>query len=60
MLLWATWLAYALLKWIKWGWESFSSGPGMWCKRPPRKARVAEPAGVVAEDDGVQAQPDQP
>lgn len=59
MLLWATWLAYALLKWIKWGWEAFSSGPGMWCKRPPRKARVAEPA-AVAEDDGVQTQPDQP
>lgn len=58
MLLWATWLAYALLKWIKWGWEAFSSGPGMWCKRPPRKAKVAE-AAAVAEGDDVPAQPDQ-
>jgi uncharacterized membrane protein YozB (DUF420 family) len=29
MLLWALWLAYSLLTWLKWGWESFTSG-GYW------------------------------
>jgi len=29
MLAWALWLAYALLKWLHWGWLSFSDG-GYW------------------------------
>jgi hypothetical protein len=29
MLAWALWLAIALLKWLPWGWECFSSG-GIW------------------------------
>ncbi|MFN8392155.1 MAG: hypothetical protein U0136_17820 [Bdellovibrionota bacterium] len=29
MLLWSSWLVFALLRWLKWGWESFSSG-GVW------------------------------
>ncbi len=29
MLLWALWLAYSLLTWLKWGWESFTSD-GFW------------------------------
>jgi hypothetical protein len=31
MLLWALWLAYALLKWLRWGWDCFGSG-GLWRK----------------------------
>jgi len=31
MLLWALWLAASMLKWIKWAWESFSTG-GYWRK----------------------------
>jgi hypothetical protein len=33
MLIWALWLALSLLKWLKWGWESFSKG-GLWKKLP--------------------------
>src|SRR6266851_2717621 len=29
MLLWALWLASALLKWLSWGWGCFSEG-GLW------------------------------
>ncbi len=39
MLLWALWLALALLKWLQWGWECFSSG-GLWRKPPPRAPRA--------------------
>lgn len=33
MLAWALWLAFALLRWLKWGWACFSEG-GLW--RPLR------------------------
>ena len=29
MLLWALWLAFALLKWLQWGWKCFATG-GIW------------------------------
>lgn len=29
MLLWALWLSFALLRWLRWGWESFSAN-GLW------------------------------
>ncbi len=29
MLLWALWLSFALLRWLRWGWESFSVN-GIW------------------------------
>ncbi len=38
MLLWALWLAYCLLKWIKWGYKCFSEG-GLWRKVVLRKDR---------------------
>lgn len=41
MLLWALWLALALLKWLTWGWHCFSNG-GLWRKVPVR--RREEPA----------------
>ena len=37
MLAWAVWLAMALLKWLRWGWECFSAG-GIW--RPLRNRLV--------------------
>nr|WP_320115313.1 hypothetical protein [uncultured Desulfuromonas sp.] len=40
MLLWALWLASALLRWLNWGWESFNRG-GLWQKFPPRQRRKA-------------------
>jgi hypothetical protein len=33
MLLWALWLANALLGWLRWGWDRFASG-GLWQRRP--------------------------
>jgi hypothetical protein len=39
MLLWALWLAMALLRWLRWGWDCFSSG-GTWRMPPPRKKIV--------------------
>jgi hypothetical protein len=35
MLLWALWLASALLKWLQAAWQSFSQG-GRWLRKPPR------------------------
>ena len=29
MLAWALWLAFALLRWLRWGWECYSVG-GIW------------------------------
>jgi hypothetical protein len=36
MLLWALWLAYSLLKWLRWGWKCFGEG-GLWRKVRMRK-----------------------
>ncbi len=38
MLAWALWLAFALLGWARWGWESYAAG-GLW--RPIRSAPKA-------------------
>lgn len=34
MLAWALWLAFSLLRWMKWGWQQFSSG-GLWKEVSP-------------------------
>jgi len=41
MLAWALWLAFSLLKWLRWGWQSFSSG-GLW-----RAIKFAKPSDSV-------------
>ena len=38
MLLWSMWLVFALLKWIKWGWQCLSMGK-LWDNPPPRQPR---------------------
>jgi hypothetical protein len=38
MLLWALWLASALLRWLLWGWQCFSEG-GLW--RSPGRGQVS-------------------
>jgi len=38
MLLWALWLAIALLKWVQWGWSCFSTQE-LWRQLPPRTPR---------------------
>jgi len=40
MLLWALWLARALLTWLPWGWESFAQG-GLWQPRRPKPTQAA-------------------
>ena len=40
MLLWSLWLAFSLLKWLRWGWSCWSTG-GWWRKPPPRTPAVA-------------------
>lgn len=42
MLLWALWLAMALLGWIRWGWQCFSEGT-VWKKPPPRPKKKSMP-----------------
>jgi len=42
MLLWALWLAMALLRWLRWGWDCFSSGSS-WKVATPRKKIVRKP-----------------
>ena len=37
MLAWALWIALALLRWLRWGWDAFSTGGG-WKKSAPRPA----------------------
>jgi hypothetical protein len=51
ILAWALWLAFALLRWLRWGWDSFTTG-GLW---KPRKPRIASPAAVTAEARGTAA-----
>lgn len=41
MLLWSMWLVFALLRWIKWGWQIFAAGD-LWRSKPP----VAETAPI--------------
>lgn len=41
MLLWALWLAFALIRWLRWGWECFSTN-GLW-----RKAERVVPPGTT-------------
>ncbi|HEX3552904.1 MAG TPA: hypothetical protein VIA62_06715 [Thermoanaerobaculia bacterium] len=45
MLAWALWLAVALLRWLRWAWESFTTGGGWrpWVWFPPKPPRVVIP-----------------
>jgi hypothetical protein len=41
MLAWALWIAQALLRWLRWGWDAFGTG-GFWRPlRPPRGAGIS-------------------
>jgi len=46
MLAWSMWMAFALIKWLKWGWGCFSSSR-LWMSR--RKAAAGKPEGDVSE-----------
>ncbi|MCD6184674.1 MAG: hypothetical protein J7K84_02610, partial [Deltaproteobacteria bacterium] len=40
MLIWSLWLAFSLLKWLRWGWDCFSEG-GIWKKTAFRRKKPA-------------------
>ncbi len=48
MLGWALWLAFALLAWLRWGWQAFSTH-GLWRAAPPRIAQAVDES-VAASD----------
>lgn len=55
MLLWALWLAWSLIGWLKWAWSAFSQG-GLW----QRKAVIeAEVEAVVEAAQAPKPQPEQ-
>ncbi len=41
--LWAGWLVFSLINWLKWGWDCFST-EGLWKKRPPKPPKDPAPA----------------
>ena len=47
MLVWALWLAAALLRWLRWGWQNFSSG-GLFHKMGKSKI-ITEPPPMPAK-----------
>ena len=48
MLAWALWLAISLVRWLRWGWESFSTG-GLWRSAPGRSKPAKSPADAPRE-----------
>jgi hypothetical protein len=48
MLAWALWLAFALLRWLRWGWNCYSAH-GLWRPTKLFKRKSAEPAGGIPE-----------
>ena len=57
MFAWALWSALALLRWLRWGWGSFTTG-GTWKKLPPRPKPVPPPAPMpMPMPQGMQPQP---
>jgi hypothetical protein len=49
MLIWALWLAYSLLKWLRWGWQCFGEG-GFWRKMRKPKAGKSGPPPLSTEE----------
>ncbi len=58
MLLWALWLAYALLQWLKWGWTCYTTN-GYWrtWERAPKVNKTAVATGSH-ETSSVKSRPD--
>ncbi|HEY3585801.1 MAG TPA: hypothetical protein VGK85_01550, partial [Myxococcaceae bacterium] len=47
MLAWALWLATALLRWVRQGWEALGTG-GLWRPRPPKVVTTPAPPATPA------------
>jgi len=54
MLLWALWLAIAVLRWLRFGWASFSTA-GLWRKKNRGMVLPTEPVPAVAAPAGAEA-----
>lgn len=50
MLAWALWLAFSVLKWVRWGWTCYSSGT-YWKQTKPLFARKQRQAAVVEPEN---------
>jgi hypothetical protein len=48
MLLWSMWLVFALLRWIKWGWQIFAGGD--WWRSKPKIAST-DAAKIIAVEN---------
>jgi hypothetical protein len=67
MLLWALWLAMALLRWLRWGWDCFSDTT-VWKNAPPkpkkktavRKRKIVTPPGKTLPKTKVTTRPAPP
>jgi len=61
MLMWALWLAYSVLKWLRWVWQQYTLG-GAWRKRKKEQEVVSARAEDVVEvtPEITQPAPDQP
>ena len=55
MMAWALWLAFSLLRWIRWGWDRFAHN-GLWQKTEPWRKPPRKPAAApqIAPDSGNQ------
>lgn len=42
MLVWSLWLAFALMRWLKWGWQQLHTG-AFWVQPPPPPSRISAP-----------------
>lgn len=49
MLLWALWLAWSLMHWVRWGWDCYSTG-GYWKKAAPRVVAEKNPLTTAPKD----------
>jgi hypothetical protein len=56
MLLWALWVALAVLKWLRWGWQAFTTG-GAWkaLPKPPPPKPPAPPPAAPPQDQAAPA-----
>lgn len=57
MLLWSLWLSLGLLRWLRWGWASFTSGSAWARAARPAPVPATPPAGAAAPESQPPAGP---
>jgi hypothetical protein len=64
MLLWALWLAWSLLKWLRWAWQCFSMGglwhPINWRRKKGASKTAAQEASGEPDENRLVEDPPQP